>query len=270
MIGRAGYIIEKVVLYTRRFGLFGPLLMFRLYWLYFRRRAEPVFVRLGKDRDGIWIRPASDLGIFHQVFIHDEYGFEIDGEVATIVDAGANIGCASIYFARRFPAARIVAIEPMPSTFEMLERNIVNRPNISARNAALWSENEQIELVDEWQNHLAVRVQRCSDSSGRVLVNGLTMWDIAELFPSGVIDILKIDIEGAEDEVFAAAPEWLEKVGHIIIEFHDGIRPGSQKRILDAIQRNWRSIRLVVRGENVLIFRAEKEGGLASAVGGSD
>jgi FkbM family methyltransferase len=259
MLKRLNYIAEKVFLYVRRFGWRGPIEMFRLYWLYLRGHAEPVFVRLYDDGDGIWIRPAMDLGIFHQVFVHDEYGFELATVPSTIIDAGANIGCASVYFARRFPEAKIAAIEPTPSTIELLKKNVAHRPNVMLLQAALWSENESIELVDEWNNHLAVRVQSISGDPGRVQVQGMTFQEV--LMKSGFtsVDILKMDIEGAEEDVFTTAADWLPQVRKIIIEFHDDIRPGSESRILEVLHDIWRQTQMVVRGENVLIFPAPPE-----------
>lgn len=259
MISRLKYIAEKVTLYTRRFGWFGPILMLRLYWSYLRKQDEPVFVKLDKEGDGIWIRPLSDLGIFHQVFIHDEYGFEFEGDEETIIDAGANIGCASVYFSRRFPNAQIVAVEPTPSTFRMLERNVAARPNVKAVQAALWSKKAEIELVDEWQDHLAVRVQPTSKDSGRASVSGLPFSDFALMLGSETVDLLKMDIEGAEDDVFGCAEAWLPRVKKIVIEFHDDIRPGSTERILDVIKRVWGQVGTVVRGENVSVFRMHQD-----------
>lgn len=63
--------------------------------------------------------PSSDIGIYRQVFLREEYKFAAEIEPEVIVDAGANIGLASIYFANKYPHARIVAIEPEASNFEL-------------------------------------------------------------------------------------------------------------------------------------------------------
>ena len=57
-------------------------------------------------------------------------------------------GFASIYFANKYPGAKIIAIEPEQSNFELLKDNIAPYPNIIPIQAALWHKNEEINLID--------------------------------------------------------------------------------------------------------------------------
>ena len=58
-----------------------------------------------------------------------------------VVDAGANIGLSTVFFANKFPQAKIVAIEPEPSNFAMLRDNVAPYPNVTPVQAALWKED---------------------------------------------------------------------------------------------------------------------------------
>jgi|GEM_PF-5016603 len=90
----------------------------------------------------------SDLRTYGQVFVSQEYEFELVRPPQVIVDAGANIGLASIYYAIRYPAAKVLALEPAYANFLMLEKNTAPYPNILPIRAALWKENTEIELID--------------------------------------------------------------------------------------------------------------------------
>ncbi len=75
------------------------------------------------------VRPkTSDFSTFRQIFMDHEYDFKLLDVPNIIVDAGANIGLASLFFAQRFPSAKIFALEPDHSNFEMLMKNTNRHP----------------------------------------------------------------------------------------------------------------------------------------------
>src|SRR5262245_59178053 len=82
---------------------------------------QPLFLRAG----------TSAILIFRQLFIRRELDFPLPGAPAVIIDAGANIGLASLYFAARFPQARILALEVEPSNFRMLTLNTRDYPQVT-------------------------------------------------------------------------------------------------------------------------------------------
>jgi tRNA G46 methylase TrmB len=92
--------------------------------------------------------PSSDAPTYRQVFIKREYDVSVKQDPKVILDAGANIGLASIYFANRFPDAKIIALEPEESNFSLLKKNVLPYKNIIPIHAALWNKNEEISLVD--------------------------------------------------------------------------------------------------------------------------
>ena len=179
--------------------------------------------------------PSSDIAVFHQIFIKKEYEFDVTRTPATIVDAGANIGLASIYFANKFPDAKIIAVEPEASNLEILKTNIAPYGNIFAVNGALWHENAKTALIDSGVGKWGFITQARDDdrvvAGGKVVceVQGLTMDAIMKTCGIERIDVLKIDIEGAEREVFKDPSAWIGKVDALIIELHEHLKPGCNR-----------------------------------------
>jgi FkbM family methyltransferase len=148
----------------------------------------------------------------------------------TIVDAGAHIGMASILFARRFPLAKIVAIEPEASNFAALARNTSPYKNILAVRAAIWSEDGEVTLGKS-DAHVKGAFQVVEHGEERV--RAMTMDTLMRETGIQSIDLLKMDIEGAEKEVFTAC-NWIKKVRIIAIELHDRIKPGCRSAVESA------------------------------------
>lgn len=150
-------------------------------------------------------RKSSDFHVFRQVFLEDQYSFSIDKSVQYIIDAGANVGLASISFLERYPDSVVVAIEPDESNFEVAKRNL-SRYGDRCRliRAAIWSQDGELEVSKgtfldgrEWSTQT---VPVTSESKNIVLAISLESLVRQVKFPR--IDILKMDIEGAELEVF--------------------------------------------------------------------
>lgn len=168
---------------------------------------------------------ASDIDVFNDIFVYREYRCldNID-EAGLIVDCGANVGYSSAYLLGRFPKARVIAIEPDPANFAMLEANLAPyKGRVRAVCSAVWSHPVGLVLSEatfgdgrEWSRQ--VRRAKPNESST------ITATDIGTLLrESGYerISILKIDIEGAESIVFSSNYEkWIEKVDNIVIELH--------------------------------------------------
>jgi len=176
-----------------------------------------------------------------------------------IIDAGANIGLASIYFANKFPESHIIAIEPEASNFEMLIRNVSPYPNVIPINAALWNRNEEINLVDPGLGKWGFMTQSGNyeeASLGRVThrVQGMTINKIMNDNHLERIDILKLDIEGAEREVFIDSSSWINKVNALIVELHERMKSGCNRSFYnnsDGFDNEWQF------GENIYLSRGK-------------
>lgn len=201
--------------------------------------------------------PSSDVPTTKQVFINYEYDFLVEIEPKVVIDAGANIGLAAIYFANKYQNAKIIAIEPEQSNFELLKQNVEPYPNIIPVHAALWDKNEEINLVDPGLGNWGFMTENDNPSeklSGNTChkVMAMTIDKIINDYNLDKIDILKIDIEGAEKEVFSNASSWIEKVDAIIVELHERMKAGCNRSFYcgtNGFDNEWH------QGENVYLSR---------------
>ncbi len=168
---------------------------------------------------------SSDVLALRQVLLDNEYEVPVTIAPSVIIDAGANIGFTSVFFANRYPKARIFAIEPEVSNFEMLAKNTVAYKSITPIHGALWGKPASVAVSSVEQfNHWGVRVSeaKCSDLAARAF----TVAELMNEHDVDFIDILKMDIEGAETEVFETCEPWIGKVGLLAVETHDRFKPG--------------------------------------------
>src|SRR5215475_12556495 len=107
--------------YYSRFGIRGVLTA-SAHRLFGRPREIRVRPRGFRSSIRLRIRTTDPL-LYEHILLEREYAFDLPFSPKFIVDAGANIGMASIYFARRYPGAKIFAIEPETSNFAILLKN---------------------------------------------------------------------------------------------------------------------------------------------------
>ena len=183
----------------------------------------------------IEIRPSSsDLPVLRKIFVEQEYTPPWPLAPATILDGGAYIGLSSLYFHHLFPEAQILALEPDPESFAMLEKNTHAIPQIRVVNAALWSSHESQRFLADAGAPWASRISGTSIAETRS-VRCMTLPEVATM-AGGRLDLMKLDIEGAEAEVFRGGDEQiLRHVQSVVIEFHDRFFPGSSKPFMNAI-----------------------------------
>jgi len=143
---------------------------------------------------------------------------------ATVIDLGANIGLVARYFAAAWPGSRIFCVEAHPETFGLLARNTATCGRIRCLHAAAWSEEKDlsIECAD-----LNFESAHAVEAGAGFPARGLPMDRLMELSGFERVDLLKVDIEGAETQLFSGPCEWLERVGAIAIEFHGNSREES-------------------------------------------
>lgn len=187
----------------------------------------------------IIVRPkTSDVSIFETVFIALRFSNLTENiKPKLIIDAGANIGLVSIYYAKKFPSATIYSVEPESSNYEVLVKNTMGYKNVIPIQAALWKNNSPLHIenldVEKWAFRVTER-----PAGNASLINALTINNILTMANKDFVDILKIDIEGAEKDLFEENYEtWINKVGLIIIELHEGLRKGTRNSFYSAISK---------------------------------
>lgn len=191
-----------------------------------------------------------DVTTLFQIFFAEEYNIDFPEPPETIVDCGANIGLSAVYFANKFPNATVIAIEPDNHNFEYLEKNTIPYPNIQCLQRAVWPVPAKMEVIDPGNGGWSLQTK--TSESGTM--QSITIEEIMEVFQFSQIDLLKIDIEGAEKELFESHYDyWLAKTGTIAIELHDFIQPGTSDNFYKAIQPY--HFNLISRGENLICQR---------------
>lgn len=192
----------------------------------------------------------TDILVFKKIFIDKEYNFPIIHELTTIIDAGANVGFSAIFFATRFPQAKIIAVEPEPSNYELLLKNIHPYPNIYPVQGAVSNKRGKFKITNKDADNWNFQFEDSNGSDGEG--EFYTITDLMEKFGMEKIDFLKIDIEGGEEMLFQDNYEWLEKTQSLSIELHDFIFPKSSNNFFRALC-SYLPFSFVNYGENHLI-----------------
>ncbi len=176
----------------------------------------------------------SDIQIFTQIFILKEYDISIEKPIFTIIDCGANIGLATLYFLTKFPSAKIIAIEPELQNFKMLQMNLAHYRNVICINKGIWSRKCALEIIDNgWGNagFIIKEVDEMNDST----IEAISISDLFSQFDLNKVDILKIDIEGSEDQLFFNNVDWIKNVKMIFCEIHENLKPGLTNKIITSL-----------------------------------
>lgn len=193
-----------------------------------------------------------DFHVFNSIFGEGEYDFDIDFVPEVIVDAGAFTGFSAVYFHRRFPKATVIAVEPEASNFGLLVRNTRPFSNIRPVRGGIYGHDTVLEISDTGVDKYAFSL-RVSDGSGDS-VPGYTVARLMKESGLSRIDILKMDIEGAEHSVFMNQPEaWLPMVGMVIAEVHEHLHSGVRELITEKLSDA--GFRIDWRGENLIASR---------------
>lgn len=178
---------------------------------------------------------ASFLSAYYAIFRDEVYNFESESEEPTILDGGANVGLATIYWKKKWPGANITAFEPDPYVFEALKWNCQKRDyeDVTLVQKGLWSEDTTLHFSQDGADggHLdgtSSSIKTDSPDKGNVSVPVIRLVP----FLNRPIDLLKLDIEGAEIEVLLDCEEHLDKVKHVFVEFHSYIE---QEQRLDEL-----------------------------------
>jgi FkbM family methyltransferase len=196
----------------------------------------------------------SDMPTLKKIFVDREYGIALAKQPSVIVDAGANVGFAAVFFAETFPRARILAVEPEIANYQLLQQNVAPYPAITPVRCALWNSNVDVAIVDPGDGPWGYRTQPTGEPSTNVIatVPGRTLDALCAEYGLGHVDILKVDIEGGEKEVFDSCSRWIHSVGVVIAELHDHLKVGCAQSFSSATKDFEIESR---RGENVFKLR---------------
>jgi FkbM family methyltransferase len=181
----------------------------------------------------------DNRGFLHsleEIFTEEVYKFQAAGPAPLIIDAGANIGLSVAYFKRQYPQARIIAFEPDPGIFQILQQNIqsLGLQQVEARNAAAWIADTELEFFSE--GSLAGSTETAFVSDARKYK--VKAERLKTFLANQDVDFLKIDIEGAENTVVPDLEPELSRVKNLFLEYHS--LPGKEQmlgELLNVVKR---------------------------------
>jgi FkbM family methyltransferase len=180
----------------------------------------------------------ADASVVQQIFVNQEYslrrlrrGSELlagygdvvnHGKSPLIIDAGANIGASAVWFAIEYPQAQVVAFEPEEGNFRVLAKNAEGL-NIEPHKAAIGSRDGKVNVRDPGNREWGYQTE-ISDT-GTCDMMSISRLVERKMAAGSVPFIAKIDIEGAELDLFAGPTAWVDDFPVVIIELHDWLLP---------------------------------------------
>jgi len=169
--------------------------------------------------------------LYREVFARQYYYFRSESNAPVILDCGANLGMASLYFKWLYPNSRVQAFEPDPTTFQVLKRNVTgNNLDVETYNCALWDEDGEVDFFVDSRNPgtllMSTDASRFRGAPIKVAARRLSN------FIQGTVDFLKLDVEGAEHRVLHDLTQTgkIRTIRQMVVEYHHRI--GQQKSCL--------------------------------------
>ncbi len=186
----------------------------------------------------IWFNDQFEFDVlWEEVFTNAIYDWKFETDSPCIIDAGANIGLATLYWTRKYQNAKIVCIEPSPVQATLLRKNLIKN-QIEARviQKALTKTGEEVDFFEDQSWGVFSSILKGGFLGDRSsVVRKVESIKLSSLLNSKV-DLLKLDIEGAETEVIIEAEANLGNVGGIVMEFHKF--PSHDERDMVQLLRN--------------------------------
>lgn len=171
--------------------------------------------------------------------------------IRTILDCGANIGVETLRFRLHHPQAEIISVEADPDNFSLLAANCRDFARITALHGAVWSKDAELYLHRSPDGN--PESSAVEEAGGGPAVEGYSIDSLRMLRGWSQIDILKLDIEGAEYELFSGNMDWLQTVNCIVFEVPDSDKPGTLQLIFERLRdERWNGMAI---GENLVLLR---------------
>lgn len=248
-------IIFDCYQYRSRIGIFNLL---KLCYYERRKIGKLISIKLKGIKSPIYARPStSDIILIRNIFLCQEYPIFKDYFPQIIIDAGANIGLSSIYFKNAYPEAKIFAIEPERSNCELFLKNVASYSDITLIQGSLLHDCQmETKIINLDADKYSFQVEKYFTTVGTGKGEAIPSYSINQLvgkYDIGKIDILKMDIEGSEKDVFSDNLEWIAITDNIFVELHERLQDGCGAVLINAIAKHHFKIRS--KGENLILSK---------------
>jgi FkbM family methyltransferase len=182
--------------------------------------------------------PSSDMSNWYSIFERFSYKPVIDlikdrQAPLKIIDAGAYVGYASAYFAENLPRASILAVEPDEENYHFLLKNSRNLLHIFPCWGAVWSKSTVLSVHKDYKDKKEWSYY-CKQADG-IGISGKSIHEHMASLQWNHLDILKMDIEGGEFEIFKHTA-WLDRVDIVVMEIHHDL--GNPHDIYNAFKKH--------------------------------
>ena len=191
-----------------------------------------------------------DYATFEEVVLNEAYNIPLPFTPKYIIDGGGNIGLTACYLATKYNDATIVTVEPDYENFKILKSNGSQYPNIKMLQNGIWKKNTNLKIEDSHVGNNAFTVTETNEDNGAT-IQALTIMHIMQQYDMPHIDVLKLDIEGSEKDVFEEGYEnWLPKTKLLIVELHDKMKKGCSRSVFNAVNKY--DFSFDIKGENII------------------
>lgn len=192
----------------------------------------------------------SDLVVFLGTFLSRDCVVDLSPPPTLILDLGANVGFTALQFHAQYPSARIVALEPDLSSYELCKSNTAAIPRVAVSNRGVFAHCGKFHLT----NPGSIAMSRRFVSAGSAVdqaVDGVNCDGLLDTYAQPHDRILvKMDIEGAEKDIFSKDTRWLNRVHAVLVEPHG---EGTKQIIESALSAS--GFRIDMVGEKILGYR---------------
>lgn len=266
--------LKKLPIYIREFGLGAGVMIFAAVEIAIRQcsgriiplsvpgYAEKIFIRDSvADRSTFWqclVQRQYDIKRFPQCAHLVAHYNEIlrQGKVPLIIDCGGNIGLAAIWFAREFPKANIISIEPDDANLEIFQFNIrAFKERITIIKGGIWNKRGSLKIINPESGAAAFRVVYSEESHTQGAISAYTIDDLCLLAGSDNPLIVKLDIEGSQAQLFSSDTEWVGRTDLITLELDDWLLPwqGTSRNFFSCLSSY--PFDYLLGGESIFCFR---------------
>lgn len=193
-----------------------------------------------------------DLPLLYDIFCTDECEIRLSWTPKTVVDLGANIGLTALKLKKQFPSAKVIAVEPDAHTAEVCASNLKHLPDCMVLHRAVGFESASVVCTNPQAQAISRRFRACNSEASES-IGTISIGTILAQYECSPPVLIKMDIEGAEEECFQHADEWLESVQAVLVEPHSERIEETIRRTLTKHGFSTRKIGEKIYGERALV-----------------